>query len=79
MMHQAGLLASGYNASHAAFHSSIKNSGLCSFLSLLSCSPVTVARLRRIRTDFPILPGSHTGHLMVPYAIHRVVIVWHVG
>src|ERR1019366_5969013 len=39
-----------------------QNSGLCSFRSLLSCSPVTVARLRRICTDFPILPGSHTGH-----------------
>ena len=33
--------------------------------SLMSCSPVTVARLRRIRTDFPILPESHTGHLMI--------------
>jgi len=29
-----------------------------------SCSPVTVARLRRIRTDFPILLGFSPSHLV---------------
>ena len=33
-----------------------RNGGVLSSAERMSCSPVTVARLRRIRTGFPILP-----------------------
>jgi hypothetical protein len=53
--HRAGFLAPGSNAPHLAFPFRW-NSGILCVHTLMSCTPVTVARLRRIRTDFPIMP-----------------------
>ncbi|GAC1357753.1 MAG: hypothetical protein NVS2B12_04020 [Ktedonobacteraceae bacterium] len=54
-MYQAGLLTSGTRALIKPSHPIYANSGI---KRKMSATPVTVARLRRIYTGFPILPGS---------------------
>jgi len=65
-VHQAGFLTSGYKRGSSGLPNPTKNGGCCpSAFEEMSCLPVTVARLRRISTDFPITPWPDgQGHLV---------------
>ncbi len=55
-IHWAGLLAAGSKRTSSRLPVLPSDSGFSPETEVMSGSPVTVARLRRIRTDFPILP-----------------------